>query len=291
MLTDAPICYLFLYVEDMKASRALMEEQLHFKPVEADDFAVKYPAGRTMLALNRAKDWGVDLSQPRTQALIVQHAGDVAAADTALADAGVKRGAIDRYSIGGTVEILDAERHGLMLYEPSAEALTWPSAAKIRAVMADETPDPSPGAHVQDGRFAMGSRPVIYTFLFVRSAEEAREFYQDKLGLKAIEVDDGAGVVKYDVGSFILATHAEDHLGKVGDPPRASAMASVFLVEDLDRVHQALEGRGVVFSQLPGTSGIGRTARFADPNGHVFFLYEPSEAAWSLPSGALLKQV
>lgn len=291
MLKDAPICYLFMYVEDMEASRALMEKQLKFEPVETDGFAVKYPAGRTMLALNRASDWGIDLSQPRTQALIVQHAGDVAAADAALAELGVARGGIDRYSIGGTVEIKDPERHGLMLYEPSQEALTWPSAAKIREVMKGEDPTARPGAHLENGTFAMGKRPVIYTFLFVRDAEEARGFYQDMLGLDAIEVDDDAGVVKYDVGSFILATHAEDHLGKPGDPPRASAMASVFLVDDLDHAHEELEARGVIFSGPPSASAIGKTVRFADPNGHVFFLYEPSETAWNLPSGALLRQL
>lgn len=289
MLENAPICYLFIYVRDMEETRRLLEERLGFKPVEADGFAVKYPAGKTMLAVNRATDFGVKLDEPRARALIVQHVGDVAAADAALAKTGVTRGRIDRYSIGATVEIVNAERHGLMLYEPSEEALTWPSAGKIRAILGDEEPSAKPGAHVEDGVFRMGERPIIYTFLFVRDAAEAREFYQDKLGLRAIEVDEGPGVVKYDVGSFIMATHAEDDLGKVGDPPRNAAMASVFLVDDVDATYDELKNRGVHFDRSPSTEAIGRVARFHDPNGHSFFLYHPSAEALGWPSGNLLK--
>jgi len=291
MLEESPICYLFIYVEDLDETRALLEQKMGFKPIETDGFAAKYEAGKTMLALNRARDFGVTISEPRARALIVQHVGDVAAADAALDRAGVKRGPIDRYSIGGTVEILNKERHGLMLYEPSDEALTWPSAAKIRDVLGAEDPAAAKGAHVADGSFDMGERPIIYTFLFVRDAAEAKAFYQDKLGLKPIEVDEGPGVVKYDAGSFIMATHAEDDLGSVGDPPRNAAMASVFLVDDVDEKYAALKARGVEFDSGPSFSEIGKTARFHDPNGHSFFLYEPSEAALGKPSGDVLRKL
>lgn len=291
MLTTSPICYLFVYVRDLAAARELFEAKLGFDPVESDDAAAKYQAGRVMIALNRAADFSIDLDGPRTRALIVQHAGDVAAADAALAVRGVRRGSIDRYGIGATVEILDPERHGLMLYEPSEEALTWPSAAKIRAVMGDEDPAARPGAHLLNGDFRMGARPVIYLFLFVRDAEEAREFYAGKLGLKVIETDETVGVVKYDVDSFILATHAEDDLGARGDPPRSCGMASVFLVRDADAAHAELVQRGVEFTAPPSTSAIGRTARFRDPNGHAFFLYQPSPAAMLWPSGRLLARL
>lgn len=291
MLTTCPICYLFLYVRDLAMARELFETKLGFDPVETDEAAAKYQAGLTMIALNRASDFGIDLNAPRTRPLIVLHAGDVAAADAALAVRGVRRGSIDRYDIGATVEILDPERHGLMLYEPSKEALTWPSAEKIRAVMGDEDPAARAGAHLVEGDFRMGARPVIYLFLFVRDAEEAREFYSAKLGLKILETDDAVGVVKYDVGSFILATHAEGDLGARGDPPRACGMASVFLVRDMDAAYVELGRRGVEFAGPPSTSAIGRTARFQDPNGHAFFLYQPSPTALGWPSGRLLARL
>jgi catechol 2,3-dioxygenase-like lactoylglutathione lyase family enzyme len=290
MLDNAPICYVFLYVRDLGQSRQQFEDKLGFDPIESDADAVKYRAGQTMLALNLAEGFGIDLSQPRTQSLIVFHSYDVTAAAKSLRERSVEIGDIDRYEIGATVEVKNFEQHGLMLYEPSADALTWPSAAKIREVMGVDPPEARPVEYTAKYFFGLGTRPLLYVFQFVRDAAEAAEFYQQQLGLKVLETDDSVGVVKYDGGTFILATHAENHLGARGDPPRTSGMACVFLVDDVRRQAVTLKNRGVAVGAV-STSEIGNIARFTDPNGHAYFLYEPSKASLDWPSGAVLREL
>src|SRR5262245_51686707 len=112
MLGNAPICYVFLYVRDLGQSRQQFEEKLGFDPIESDAGAAKYRAGQTMLALNVAGDFGIDLSQPRTESLIVFHAHDATAAAKSLQERSVEIGSIDRYEIGATVEVKNPERHG-----------------------------------------------------------------------------------------------------------------------------------------------------------------------------------
>ena len=76
MLTNAQISYIFLYVRDLGAARSFYEGKLGFRVVEEDAAAVKYDAGDIMLALNRASDYGVDLTGPR-DSLLVFHTGAI----------------------------------------------------------------------------------------------------------------------------------------------------------------------------------------------------------------------
>ena len=80
-------------------------------------------------------------------------------------------------------------------------------------------------------------------------------------------------------------------LGKPGDPPRAPAMSAVFLVKDIADETKELAARGVIFPDGIVEGEIGRVAKFSDPVGHSYFLYEPSATALSWPSGAVIKSL
>ena len=288
MLGNSPLCYLFLYVDELTNSRRYYEETLGFVPIEEDAAAVKYDAGDVIIALNRASDFSLSLTEPAIPSLIVFHTNDLDGAVESLRADDVKLGAVERYDIGAIVEVPDPDGHQLMLYEPSPEALTWPSAVKIRSLLRGGTTAALPA----DAPFRLGSQKLIYVFLFVRDFDEAAKFYQDTLGLRVLETDTGEeGVIKYDVGGAILATHVMKSLG-AAEAPRLpkSPMACVFLVEKIEDAAAELKTKLSDVGELR-SGPIGKTVEFRDPTGHSFFLYEPSSEALSWPSGAKLRAI
>lgn len=284
MLADSHLAYLFVYVTDLPRARAFYEDTLGLGVLEEDAAAVKYETGQVMLALNRAADYGLSLDgQPDESSLIVFHVQDIDAARADLEERGVSfAGPTERYDIGATAAFFDPDGHGLMLYEPSEESMTWPSGETIRAILSRDRdqPDGSPGP-------GLNGRPLLYLFLFVRDTAEAEAFYRDALGLRLLEVDPVAGVAKYDVGSLILATHLSAGEGDVGPPVSAGpkSIAPTFLVRSIDEAVRGLADRGVAFPHSIARVNVGGIARFQDPNGHLFYLYEPSSWALTLPSG------
>ena len=65
----------------------------------------------------------------------------------------------------------------------------------------------------------------------------------------------------------------------------------VFHVTDIEHMVEGLASKGIRFSDGLNRSRIGAIAKFKDPTGHTFYLYEPSVEALSWPSGAKLKQI
>src|SRR5437868_5825926 len=61
ILGTAPIVYLIVYVNDVAESRAFYERQLGLPLLEADEDSAKFDAGRVVLCLHRAKDYGITL--------------------------------------------------------------------------------------------------------------------------------------------------------------------------------------------------------------------------------------
>jgi predicted enzyme related to lactoylglutathione lyase len=73
--------------------------------------------------------------------LIVIHVADIRAAFEGLLERGLEFRRLPRFSdIGGTVRFRDPTGHQFCLYEPSAEAMTWESGAKVREIA---TPGPT----------------------------------------------------------------------------------------------------------------------------------------------------
>lgn len=306
MLTNPQAVYLFLYVQEMPAARRFYEETLGLPVLEAEDRAVKYDTGEVILALNLAGDYGIPLTGEKDRSqLIVFHVDDLDATRAALEAKGVSfTGPTERYEIGATATFYDPDGHCLLLYEPSEESLTWPSGDKIREILAADSRDHtilrvleqhrSAAGTAPSGKPILGDRKILYIFNFVTDLKRAKDFYAGKLGLPVLEEDEGVGVVKYDAGGFLLSTHLVETQANASrrehmDVIRSSAL--VFLVPDARSDYQKLQQAGISFETSVIDGEIGAIARFRDPDGHVFYLYEPSPAAWSWPSGTKIARL
>ena len=136
-------------------------------------------------------------------------------------------------------------------------------------------------------------------------------FYHAELGLRALEGGpcsrtsggDEQGVVKYDSGGVIVATHHvepersqeefEEHLCP---PPelqngRMKGVAPVFHVNGVEAAAQELERLRPGLRPVIIDSPMGTIARVDDPTGHLLFLYEPSPAALRTPSGRKIQEI
>jgi catechol 2,3-dioxygenase-like lactoylglutathione lyase family enzyme len=285
MLTDAPIVYVFVYVRNLSVARRFYGQGLGLRQLEEDDAAVKYDAGGIILALNEARAHDIVLSGARDDsALLVFHAADIEAERAELAARGIAVGRTVSYEIGSTAGFLDPDGHSLTLYQPSPQSLGWPSGPKLRSLIDLSDPD-------ADG---LGVMP--YLFLFVSDSNRAVEFYAERLGLRTVERDPEQGVAKFDTGGLLLATHqvgGDPHSRPVDDHHALdqAALSMVFAVPEVRPVYEALLARGVAFRGGISTSVIGSTAEFRSPDGHAFYLYEPSRASLDWPSGSKVRRL
>ena len=322
MLAKSRVVYLFLYVKDLARSRDFYEHALGLRVIEEDRDSVKYDTGEIILGLNKAQDYGITLTTPPDHSTdIVFLVDDIDAMRAALEERGVVFSATSRYEVGAIADFYDPDGHWFTLYEPSEEAMAWPSGEKIRTVWNTNGRGAS-GQSVSsivlgspNGRdkreLRLDGKTLIYLFLFVLDANEAFKFYHDGLGLLDLEGGpcsrassaDEEGVIKYDGGGVMLTSHHIDEERTVVDvsehacPPRRldpehmEGKAVVFHVTEIEHVVEGLSRRGIRFSDGLKRSRIGAIAKFKDPTGHTFYLYEPSAEALSWPSGAKLKQI
>lgn len=314
MLADSPIVYLFLYVRDLAAARDFYADTLGLRVIEEDSGCVKFEVGQAILALNRADDYGVKLPDRRDNATdVVFLVDDVAAVRAGLEERGVRFLPTDHYSVGYIADFYDPDGHWLTLYEPSEEAMGWPSGERIAAVMAQR---PSDRARVAGPTLA--GAELIYIFCFVPDADATQSYYHEFLGIRDLEggpcskatTADEEGVIKYDTGGVIMTTHffvdegRNAHRAPEGEeldehacpPPdidsdRMEGVAPAFCVRDLEHVIEQLQLRRPSFQPQVSRSEIGLVALCKDPAGHRFFLYEPSEGALATPSGEKIQQI
>jgi len=109
--------------------------------------------------------------------------------------------------------------------------------------------------------------------LAVPELAAAVSFYRDALGLRPVMETDDA--VRFHTGSIDLTVYPGTQ-SPDGRSIRHNALLMVFYTADVVAAEQALRERGVTFSSGAGFSDIGGTARFRDPSGHTFCLYQPS---------------
>lgn len=332
MLSESRMVYLFIYVSDLARSREFYKTRLGLRVIEEDADCVKFDTGHVILALNRVADhpaYGISLPQGKDgSADIVFLVEDVWEMRNSLIERGVVFHPVDWYQPGGIADFYDPDGHWLSLYQPSGEAMTWPSGERIRAVV-----NLRRGRDAERGVEGFGGPPrpverrndvnrrlvergldgceLIYLFLFVFDARAAQRFYYDTLGLRAVEGGpcsqisggDEEGVVKYDAGGIIVATHhiepqrtqaeVEEHLC----PPREliegrlKSVAPVFHVSDMATETAALAAADSGFRLRRSDSEAGAIASLEDPSGHLLFLYQPSERALAWPSGQKLKEI
>jgi predicted enzyme related to lactoylglutathione lyase len=320
MLAESKLVYLFVYVRDLALSREFYEHKLGLRVIEEDAGCVKFDCGHVILALNRAADYNVTLPNSRdrsTEAVFLVE--DALAMCSSLRSRGVDIKDPAESEPGRIANFFDPDGHWFSLYQPSQEALTWPSGDHLRAVINSQQHSngnshkaPPTGAAAQAGEgLRLDGSGIIYLFLFVRDAEEAEAFYHDDLGLRDIEggpcsqttAGDEPGVTKYDTGGVIVSTHyikltpAAAEAMRRENPPRAlfdehlKSVVPVFFVKDAKHAAQTISRRRAGFNPKVTRSGIGVVASFDDPSGHRLCLYEPSEEALQLPSGQKIREI
>lgn len=320
VLTGAPVVYLIVYVNDLAESRSFYRDKLGLPVLQDDEDDVKFDAGRVVLCLQRASDYGITLAGRADDASdIVFLVDDVNAMRAALEARGVEFVRRRTYEIGLVTDFYDPNGHRLMIYEPSEKALSWPSAEKLRELWrtcgrgrADLIGPPAivdtdPGSAAARG---LRGKPLVYLFMFVPDSADALTFYQATLGLNPIEMvhccnpacpPEEKGIAKYDAGGLLLTTHhihrspVVDDFGKVysprvTEPSHVKGVVPVFHVRDLPAVVDRLKGFHVQVDDVQH-SHIGDLAWFEAPTGHRFCVYSPSPGALRWPAGRRLSEL
>jgi catechol 2,3-dioxygenase-like lactoylglutathione lyase family enzyme len=322
ILAEARVVYLILYVRDLNESREFYEKKLGLRVIEADEDSVKYDAGLIILCLQRANDYNVTLAGRRDDSSdVVFLVDDVNEMRQNLEKRGVVFVRRRTYEIGLVTDFYDPNGHRLMIYQPSAKALSWESGKKLREVWracgkggSDLIGAASGPASTEDNDSilpGLDGKPLVYLFLFVPLSDDALLFYHRTLGLKAVErvhccnpacPPEEKGIVKYDVGGMLMTTHhihrspVVDDFGKVYsptavDPASTKAIVPVFHVQGIQHLTEQLSRNGVAFGEGIVRSHIGRVAKFEAPTGHVFYLYEPDSEALKWPTGAKINEI
>ena len=122
----------------------------------------------------------------------------------------------------------------------------------------------------------LGDKEAIAT-IAVKGIGAARKFYQDVLGLRAVETQE-AGVLSLKSGNSTVLVYESRYAGT------NKATAATWVAGDVESEVKALKGKGVVFEHyddLPGatrkgdvhhTGGSMKAAWFKDPDGNILAL-------------------
>jgi catechol 2,3-dioxygenase-like lactoylglutathione lyase family enzyme len=115
------------------------------------------------------------------------------------------------------------------------------------------------------------------------------DYFGSTLGLELLHRTDHA--LLFATGTIDLALERA-RTAPDGRQPRRDAYLPVFHTPDIRAAFEALRRRGLAFrSEHPGFSQIGGTARFVDPSGHAFCLYEPSAESLTWGSGPKVRDL
>jgi catechol 2,3-dioxygenase-like lactoylglutathione lyase family enzyme len=103
--------------------------------------------------------------------------------------------------------------------------------------------------------------------------EVSKDFYQNKLGLKLLPIEDGPVVFEAGAGTTLEVYYRPE-------PTKAEHTVAAFRVTDIHAVISDLEGRGVVFEDYEGSVnhvleyGPTKLAWLKDPHGNIISLSE-----------------
>jgi predicted enzyme related to lactoylglutathione lyase len=252
MLRSIP--YIFLYVAELSGARRFYEDVLGLPVAETDSFSAKYDCGSVMLALNVVTPLAAD-----PEAMIVFSVPDLNATRQQLESHGVP--AASRAAATG----LGSDSQEVSFADPDGH--------QLRIVQADV---------VQAG--AAAGYLVTEVRLSAPDLNAVRTHYGEVLALAEIGTSAGQEL-QYDAGRFRLCIRA----GSAPGPGRPAA-SYVFHTDDCSREQSALIRRGLEVT-APQSGDIGVTARFLDPAGHDFYLYQPSSEALAWPSGPVYRRI
>lgn len=301
LLAHAQLESLTIYVRDIGRAQEFYEARLGLRPVD-EPGDVAYDVGPALLCLRLAEVDSIALPDEHDDASdIVFLVEDVETTKAALERRGIRFERQRTYGIGSVIDFYDPDGHRLMLYEPSAHALTTPAQETMRRVWREHGrggegligPSSAPGDDpVEQG---LDGKPLIYLFAFVKDIADARWFYEEALGLSVMErshccnddcPDDEKGVVKYVGGGVILSTHHlhghhavhDDYGTPYGardyEPRLARGVAPVFAVREVSRALETLAESGI--EPLSVTASARPTAGIVSPSGHLLYIREPA---------------
>jgi catechol 2,3-dioxygenase-like lactoylglutathione lyase family enzyme len=262
VLAGARMVGVNLMVGDIDKSAAFYTQLLGAAPVSDAKSGPAFDVGRCVLWL-KARSGPAPAARDRT-AMMTFLVKDINKASAALRSGGIEVGDIFRYEVGATADFRDPDGHSLALYEPSTDALGWPSGTMLTSI-ANERLAPA----------------LVYIFLFVPDAGAAYSFYHQELGLPYLEreacrrgsIVHEQGVVKYDVGSLMLTTHLaegpdDSELGKqVRNEHILSELVPVFAADEFRSVSAALKqwNIGAILRGQAPTRELVFTDRFGRP--------------------------
>ncbi|HEX6700954.1 MAG TPA: VOC family protein [Gaiellaceae bacterium] len=305
VLADSEVVSLIVYVDDLDRSRAFYEGTLGLRSAADDGESVTYDTGPVRLWLRRAADDGIVLARGADDSCtIVFLVDDAVAARAALGHRGLADSRQCTYSVGRNVDFYDPDGHRLMVYQPSESALETPVAGNLRDLWRTAGkggaeligPPAAPlGRPLED--VGIDGKPLLYLWVFIRDLAEGATFFERQLGLRVLDQghccsdvcpDDLPGVVKYDGGDVILATHhmhgheslldddGRPHAARDYDPKFAQGVAPALRVSGIEDVIGELAARGVSFRNGVLRRRAGALAGFLAPSGHLFYLFEPA---------------
>lgn len=259
-LRGAPLIYLFIDVASIAHQRELLEDCLRLPVIESDllpphDYhgLIKYDAGNIILSLNLCSErkFERNLSDGLIAVFDVNAEMDL-----------FTRLALYGYSLprqSGDV-FTDDYRHHYIFCQARSSIIT----------------DRDTPPHVRELR------------LITEDVQSSVRFYAEVLDLELIEETKGEARFATATVDLVLQQGS-------GAPDRRPITyyrnLTVFCTNDIHEMSGLLISRGLTFKTRPSLSEIGWTARFADPSGHTFCLYEPSLECLSWDSGPKVNQL
>lgn len=123
----------------------------------------------------------------------------------------------------------------------------------------------------------LGNRDAIAT-VAVKDLGAARRFYEDKLGMKPIQAEEGHGVITYKTGGSSLLVYTSQFAGT-----NKATTVTWSVGADFDEIVRSLRSKGVFFEHyddLPEVTREGdvhragdlKLAWFKDPDGNIHHL-------------------
>ncbi|MGA8939457.1 MAG: VOC family protein [Acidobacteriaceae bacterium] len=116
-------------------------------------------------------------------------------------------------------------------------------------------------------------KAVKHVSISVRDQDKALAFYTEKLGFQVLTDQPFGGGQRW----IELRIPGSETKVVLFTPPghedRIGGFSNVtFMTDDIDRTHQELVARGVVFTAAPTKQPWGQFAKFEDPDGNQFVL-------------------
>jgi lactoylglutathione lyase len=129
-------------------------------------------------------------------------------------------------------------------------------------------------------------RAITATVLFVRDLDRCLTFYRDTLGLEVQNSDAHSAAFKMEhiylllldpsAAASLIGSDEDELKIKIKGGPRGLLAAEV---SDVDAAYEVLSAKGVTFRRPPIDQPWGkRTAHFADPEGNLWEINQPSES-------------